>query len=92
MQPLFLVSLLLPLILAQQYVPGTPGAPWSEEEMIIVKAKLYSVFNRGGGGRALKQIYGVKLGWNWTDIPNAAKMLRLIFHDCLKYVALLKYM
>ena len=92
MRLLILVYLLLSLCFAQQYVPGTPGGPWSDEEMIIVKAKLYSVFNRGGGGRALKQIYGVKLGWNWTDIPNAAKMLRLIFHDCLKYVALLMYM
>ena len=86
MRLLFLVSFLFPLIFAQQYVPGTPGAPWSDEEMIIVKAKLYSVFNRGGGGRALKQIYGQKLGWNWTDTPNAAKMLRLGFHDCVKYV------
>ena len=86
MRLLFLVSFLFPLIFAQQYVPGNPGAPWSDEEMIIVKAKLYSVFNRGGGGRALKQIYGKTLGWNWTDKPNAAKMLRLIFHDCLKYV------
>ena len=64
MRLLFLVSFLFPLIVAQQYVPGTPGAPWSDEEMIIVKAKLYSVFNRGGGGRALKQIYGQNLGWN----------------------------
>ena len=86
MRLLIPVFLLLSLCFAQQYVPGTPGAPWSEEEMSIVKAKLYSIFNRGGGWKALKQIYGENKGWDWTDEPNAAKMLRLGFHDCVKYV------
>lgn len=61
------------------------------EEVLIVKAKLYSVFSRGGGFDALRQIYGdtgpFEGGWNndWGAIPNAPKMLRLGFHDCLKY-------
>ena len=33
---------------------------------------------------ALKQIYGENPS-TWMDVPNAAKMLRLGFHDCLKY-------
>ena len=32
---------------ATPYVPGQPGAAWSEDEILIVKAKLYSGFNAG---------------------------------------------
>ena len=30
------------------YVPGEPGAAWTMEELLIVKAKLYAVFNHWG--------------------------------------------
>ena len=76
-----------------RYVPGTPGAPWSHQEVLTVKSKLYSIFSGRGGYAALEQIYGKPpsnpSNWmdfpNWMDVPNAAKMLRLGFHDCLKY-------
>ena len=58
------------LACAEVYVPGTPGAPWTEEEVLIVKAKLYSIFNRKG------------FAWGTEGAPRA---LRLGFHDCLKY-------
>ena len=67
-----------------RYVPGTPGAPWTHQEVLIVKSKLYSIFSGRGGYDALKQIYGENPS-TWMDVPNAAKMLRLGFHDCLKY-------
>ena len=72
---------------AQEYVPGTPGAPWSLEETLVVKAKLYSVFNQHGGYEALKQMVGDQpwLQGFRSDAPDQAKMLRLAFHDCLKY-------
>jgi len=55
---------LLPLVLGAPYEPGTPGAPWTEQELLTVKAKLFKWF-RGG---------------------NAAPgVVRLGFHDCLKY-------
>ena len=57
---------LLPLVSANVYVPGTPGAPWTQNEMLVVKAKLYSLFNK-------------------NDEVRAPVMLRLGFHDCLKY-------
>ena len=73
------------LAYGQEYVPGTPGGPWSHDEVIIVKSKLFSIFN-SGGTKALKQLYGGNShGATWMDTPNAPKMLRLGFHDCLKY-------
>ena len=62
----FHLIFLLPLASASVYVPGTPGAPWSQDELLIVKSKLYALFNKN------------------KDI-RAPVMLRLGFHDCLKY-------
>ena len=50
-------------------MPGTPGAEWSEEEVLIVKSKLYATFNKDF--------------MPWSE--GAARALRLGFHDCLKY-------
>ena len=47
----------------QEYVPGTPGAPWTVEEQMAVRGKLYFFFRR----------------------RQAPEVLRLAFHDCLKY-------
>ena len=81
----FFVLIQFHLIFAQPYVPGTPGATWTQDEMAIVKAKLYSMFSATGGADALKQIYnGHTPTQGKNDKPNAAKMLRLSFHDCLK--------
>ena len=68
-----------------EYVPGEPGAPWSKEEVLAVKAKLNAIFAKRGGEDALKEIYNGQNPSTWMDRPNAAKMLRLGFHDCLKY-------
>lgn len=85
--------LYLPIVLADVYIPGTPGASWTEEEIIVVKAKLQSIFRRGGGYDALHQLHpdGTPGPWetpgsgpSWMLIPNAPKILRLGFHDCLK--------
>ena len=80
-----LLLLLVPLIQGQEYVPGTPGAPWTKEEVLIVKSKLFAIFNRNGM-RALDELYGGSShGVDWHRAPNAPKMLRLGFHDCVKY-------
>ena len=48
------------------------GAPWSAEELAIVKSKLYSLFKLQYAG--------------FTSWPaSAPKALRLAFHDCLRY-------
>ena len=83
--------ILLPIILtiflsyskADPYVPGNPGAAWSAEELIIVKSKLFSIFNSNGGYKALGQIYEENPA-GWIDVPDAPKALRLGFHDCLR--------
>ena len=72
------------------YIPGTPGEQWTQEEIAIVKSKLYDVMVRGGGSRAMSKLHDV-----WPDEwpqeyskvrePGAPKFLRLAFHDCLKY-------
>ena len=83
-----LCSLLLGLtfVNAGEYVPGEPGAPWTKEEVLIVKSKLYSIFHAWGGDNALREIYnGTLNGHNWMDIPDEGKVLRLGFHDCLLY-------
>ena len=84
MKAIFLLFSYFSLCLADKYVPGTPGASWSFEEMLIVKAKLYSVFSKNGGYKALRTIYGENMG-NWVSVPTEPKYLRFAFHDCLKY-------
>ncbi len=76
-----ILFLLIVQTFAQEYVPGTPGAKWSLEETLIVKSKLYAIFN-DGGYKAANQL-GIQV--NWMDRPTAGKVLRLGFHDCLKY-------
>merc|ERR1712213_194319 len=62
---LFLLLVILPFAQGTSpYVPGTPGAPWTDYELLTVKAKLFRLFR-----------YGI----------SAPAVLRLGFHDCLKY-------
>merc|ERR1719232_1672054 len=41
-----LVSVLLGLGATAPYVPGTPGASWSPEEILIMKSKFFTMFGR----------------------------------------------
>ena len=75
----------LSLVNAGEYVPGTPGAPWTKEEVLIVKSKLYSLFHRYGADNALLDINNGNRTFTWMDVPDEGKVLRLGFHDCLKY-------
>merc|ERR1719266_1323480 len=43
---LLLVSALLSLGAGAPYVPGTPGAPWTADEILIMKAKFFFFFSR----------------------------------------------
>ena len=68
------------------YVPGTPGAAWTQDEVIAVKAKLWMSFAKSW---AMPREANTAMG---TTDPgdngggyNAAKVVRLAFHDCLKY-------
>ena len=66
---------------AAPYVPGEPGGPWTETELLIVKAKLYAVYSRQKA--VMKRLYGQSIGSDGGE-PGAPKMVRLGFHDCLK--------
>ena len=49
--------ILLTLSISQihcDYVPGTPGGPWTKAEMLTVKARLYNLFKGGGAPTALR--------------------------------------
>ena len=69
---------LLPLILAS--VLASPGAPWSEEEALIVKSKLYSLFWNPSWASAWYLERHPELGLTeWPEkksFPHAPKMLR----------------
>merc|ERR1712018_305818 len=85
-QMTMLISLLLAVCLSA--VTSNPGTPWTEEESLIVKSKIWAVME---SGRIKAQEY-LKLHpefdfKEWPEhksLPNAAKILRLGFHQCLK--------
>ena len=74
-----------PLVLAGEYVPGTPGAPWSMDEVLAVKAKLYGIFSTRGQSFTAGAVPRPQPFEKWFLWASAAKALRLGFHDCLKY-------
>ena len=70
----------------------SPGAAWTEQETLIVKAKLYAILGEyGHGGTVVNEYLQLhpELGYShWPEfesMPTAAKFLRLGFHSCLKY-------
>jgi len=89
--------LYFPLLTQGVYVPGTPGAPWSQQEILDVKAKMRMIFkNPWGPMQKALEILGYPPETYNTDrnsggiygsyrIPTAPKFLRLSFHDCVKY-------
>ena len=91
---IFLVlSFLASLCHGATYKPGEPGAPWTKQEMLTIKAKLYTLFMQDGGSNAVDEFRIIKKlkaknvlkGRKNSRVPDAPKMLRLSFHDCLKY-------
>ena len=44
MKLVLLILPLLGLIRGQDYVPGSPGGPWSRDELLVVRAKLWKLF------------------------------------------------
>ena len=83
---IFKISFLFGLCYSTEYVPGTPGAAWSKLEVLTVKSKLYSVFANGGRD-AVHQLTGLPMEVVRTMMPHSpvAKVIRLGFHDCIKY-------
>ncbi|CAE7392396.1 APX1 [Symbiodinium natans] len=64
------------------YVPGEPGAAWTAQEVAVVKAKLQTMML--DPGRAMAEAdFPIAVSHRYE--PNPAKVLRLAFHDCMKY-------
>ena len=61
-------------------VSAQPGAPWTEEEVLIVKAKLYAIFQSSNTVSKEYLSLHPELGLTeWPEAksrPNAAKFLR----------------
>ena len=74
-----LLLFLLPAVLGAPYQPGTPGAPWSEQELLTGDSLLCC--------NSLHSHFPVKAKlFKWFRGGNAAPgVVRLGFHDCLKY-------
>ena len=64
---------------------GQPGQPWTEEEILAVKAKIVQIFLKSNV--VYKEYMKLHPEKGKPDrkvsLPNAAKVLRLGFHDCL---------
>merc|ERR1712117_910192 len=86
------VTLLLSLTLCHsalaEYQPGTPGGAWSQEELLIVRAKLWELYYNSNWLQKQKGNFG-KFGLptaSGKDLEHfTAKVLRLSFHDCIRY-------
>ena len=81
-----LLTLLCASLAAAAYTPGSPGAAWSRAEVLAVKAKLRMSFSKAWAmpGWANTALGTTDPGDNGGGY-SAAKVLRLTFHDCLKY-------
>jgi hypothetical protein len=89
-----LIFMLLFSGLKGEYVPGTPGGEWTLEELLKVRAKLWRIFADDEARNIylatpnIRQETGFPTGDD-NEKPGlehfAAKLLRLSFHDCLRY-------
>ena len=72
--------------LAKPSWTGKGGAPWSQEEILMVKAKLVQVFLSSGSvyNEYLSLHPEVEPPQGNANYPNGPKMLRLGFHGCLR--------
>ena len=81
--PLLLFGLaLVPPLRGEEYVAGTPGGPWSHEELLIVRAKLWKLFTNNWVYKLEEEF--PSQGLPLPDLENdlgffPAKVLRLRF-------------
>ena len=83
-----------------EYIPGTPGGPWTLDELLIVRAKLWSLMVDSQAKTSYENVPSNQRPITGKDIDHSAdddafmssglsnfpgKLLRLGFHDCLRY-------
>jgi len=72
----------------QEYQPGNPGGEWSQEELLTVRAKLWTLYTNNWTYKLSDKFSKVGLPEPKNDIDLGffpAKVLRLSFHDCIRY-------
>jgi len=73
------------------YQPGEPGAPWSQRDVEITKGKIsWIISGKVAGKKALTMVDGGEEALEGKFpvghiIPTLPNLIRLSFHDCLKY-------
>ena len=84
--------------LASVYVPGSPGASWSEDEIKSTRLRILQVHETQTDEDILLCFYHQAIHPDWDvqkDLYNMKgngrtgitenRILRLVFHDCVKY-------
>ena len=75
------ILLLASLSNAAEYIPGTPGAVWSDEEVRIVRLKVLELITKDPTKKnEMFREFDIA-GHRVSD----SYLLRLAFHDCLPY-------
>merc|ERR1719192_700545 len=67
------------------YVPGNPGAAWTEEEIESTRFRILQAIHPDWDVQ--KEMYGVSGLLSTADhsLPSENKIMRLVFHDCVRY-------
>ena len=78
------------LFIVSTLASSDPGATWTEEESLIVKAKIYAslINDRRSRSNDYLELHPEMFPFDkWPErksLPSAAKLIRLGFHHCLK--------
>ena len=82
-----LIALLFTIFYANAgpYVPSQPGGPWSDNEVEIVRQKILEMIDETN--YVPKSDSNILQGKDRSPArrPTENKLLRLTFHDCIKY-------
>jgi len=93
MMKFFILPLLLALVSGAEYQPGTPGGAWSQDDLMVVRAKLWRLYGQEKGSPYPYTLpdnffdkFGLPQSNDFEDLQHfAAKVVRLSFHDCVRY-------
>ena len=69
-----------------EYIPDgkTPGGPWTSEEIDTVREKIHALIDPRKEKKF--EMFGRENTTNYLTAPiSEATLMRLAFHDCLKY-------
>merc|ERR1719150_1212827 len=88
-----ILPLLLALVSGAEYQPGTPGGAWSQDDLMVVRAKLWRLYGQEKGSPYPYTLpdnffdkFGLPPSNDFEDLQHfAAKVVRLSFHDCVRY-------